>query len=503
MWLPSWPIQRLRRSGAVSPASPAATVATAGGARRLQALCPQAAAAGLWPGQTLAEARALCPALAICPADPEADGAALGRLAHWCERFTPLAAADPPEGLWLDITGCAELFGGEAGLAGTLAALLSRDGLSCQVAVAGTAGAAWALARAGKTAGTNLPSGQEAEALAALPVALLRLDARSVSGLRALGVRRIGELARLERAALTARFGAGPRLRLDQALGNAAEAIAWPHPPAPWAERLAFAEPIGTEADLSRVLALLAKRLGERLAAARLGGVAFTATFFRVDDARPTLGIGAALPLAEPERIAALLRLRLEGLDPGFGVEAVLLEATATAPLAQPQLGLPGIVPSDPALPERALAAVVDELANRLGTARLWRPAPRASHVPERAVRHLPPLAPSPPWSGAAGERPLRLLARPEPIEATAPLPDQPPLQFRWRGGLHRVRAASGPERIAAEWWQPSAAAAGRPEADLLRDYYRVEDSEGNRFWVFRAGLDPATARWFLHGLFP
>lgn len=474
----------------------------ASGARRLQALCPKAAAAGLWPGQALAEARALCPALATHPAAPEADGAALQHLARWCERFTPLAAADPPEGLWLDITGCAELFGNEAGLVAALTAQLSRRGLRCRVAVATTTGAAWALARAEATAGSILPAGQEAAALAELPVSLLRLDVRCVTALHHLGVRRIGALAQLQRAALTARFGPMPRLRLDQALGSASEAIAWPHPPNPWAEQMAFAEPISTPADLVRALARLARRLAGRLAAARLGGVAFAATFCRVDAARLTLAIGTALPLAEPERITSLLQQRLETLDPGFGIEALLLEATATAPRARPQLALPEILPPDPAAPEQALAAAVDELANRLGPERLWRPASRESHVPERAVCRLPPLAPAPAWPDVAvGARPLRLFPRPQPIEVTAPLPDQPPLQFLWHGKLHRVRAAGGPERIAAEWWRPPATA-GRPETDLLRDYYRVEDTEGNRFWVFRAGLDPATARWFLHGLF-
>ncbi len=501
MWLPSWPIQRLRQSGVVAPASPAATVATSGGARRLQALCAQAAAKGLWPGQTLVEAQALCPALFTHPADPGADVAGLQRLARRCERFTPLAAANPPEGLCLDITGCAGLFGGEAGLVRALTALLAQAGLSCQTAVASTHGAAWALARANETAGSILPSGHEAAALAPLPVALLRLDAATTAGLRALGVRRIGELARLDRAALSARFGPLPRLRLDQALGDAAEALAWPKPAAPWAERLAFAEPVASEETLAQALARLAQNLGKRLAAARLGGVAFTATFFRVDAASSRLAITAALPLTDPARITALLRLHLGKIDSGFGIEAVQLEATATAPLLQPQPDLPGVVPSPAAPPQQALAAVIDELANRLGAARLWRLAPQASHVPERAQRREPPLAPLPSWPEAVAFRPLRLLPRPEPIAATAPLPDQPPRQFRWRGRLYRVRAASGPERIAADWWQQPAVA-GRQETDLLRDYYRVEDSEGNRFWVFRAGLAAATARWFLHGLF-
>lgn len=509
VWLPNWPTQRLHRAGAASPDRPTATVEAVHGQRRLETVCPRAAALGLRPGQALTQARAICPELAAIDADPAADRAALKGLAGWCERFSPLAAADPPDGLWLDIAGCAHLFGGEAELAATLAARLARSGLDCRLAVAGTPGAAWALARAaGPDQITVLADGEEAMAqagaLAGLPVALLRLDARSVAGLRRLGLRRIGELARLPRADLSARFGPLPVLRLDQAQGFAAEAIAWPRPPVPWAERLAFAEPIGTPEDLTRVLATLAGRLCARLEAARRGGLAFAATFFRVDEARPTIAIGTALPVRDPVRIARLLGGKLEQVDPGFGIEAAVLEATTTAPLAPPQTELPD-TGAPTAAPDTALADTVDELANRLGPARLWRAAPQESHVPERAVRRVPPLAPAPSWpADPAAERPLRLFRRPEPIEVTALLPDDPPLQFRWRGALHRVRAASGPERIAAEWWRRRAAPQSRPETDLVRDYYRVEDTEGGRFWMFRTGLNAggALARWFLHGVF-
>jgi protein ImuB len=208
--------------------------------------------------------------------------------------------------------------------------------------------------------------------------------------------------------------------------------------------------------------------------------------------------------------LAKLLRERLETVDPGFGVEAVALTAEDVAPLGTPQGKL--LAAPDPG---RALAEVVDTLANRLGPGRIWRPAPRESHVPERAVCPAPPLAAAPSWmTDPSAPRPIRLLRRPEPIEATAPVPDDPPILFRWRGALHRVRAASSPERIGAEWWrrkEPNRGSAtgaraadnDRPEADLIRDYYRVEDTAGVRFWVFRAGLEAQRRpRWYLHGLF-
>jgi protein ImuB len=474
-------------------------VETVRGLRRLAAVCPHAAALGLSPGQALAEARAICPELEVVDDDPEADRVALAALAAWCERFSPLAAADPPDGIFVDITGCAHLFGDEAALASDLAARLERNALACRVAIAGTPGAAWALARSAtaRDTCTILPPGAEKAALAVLPVALLRLDGRTVAGLRRLGLKSIGELARQPRSEIAGRFGPLPMLRLDQAHGAAAEAIAWPRPPAPWAERLAFAEPIGTPEDFARALAVLAQRLCARLEAAQRGGHRFTTVFFRVDDQRPQITIATARPVHDAGYIAKLLGEKLEKIDPGFGVDAMVLEADETALLVPPQRALAEFG----APPPPDLAVTLDTLANRLGAERLWRAAPHESHVPERSVRRAPPLAPCPAWaSDPAMERPLRLLRRPEPIEATAPVPDDPPVLFRWRGALHRVRAASGPERIAAEWWRRTPDES-RPESDLIRDYYRVEDTDGARFWIFRAGLQ-GMPRWFLHGLF-
>ncbi len=444
---------------------------------------------GVMSGMALAQARAICPTLVVVEADPAADRAGLARVAVWCERFSPLTAANAPDGLWIDITGCAHLAGGEDALAATIARHLQP----CRLAIAGTAGAAWALARAATRQSIQIiPPGGEPTALAPLPVALLRLDGRVVAGLRRVGLRSIGELARQPRADLTARFGATPGLRLEQAYGAAPEAIAWPRAPAPWSERLGFVEPIGTADDFARTLALLAQSLCARLEAAGLGGRRLVATFFRVDDLRPIIEVATAQPLHDAARVARLLGAKIETIDPGFGVEAIVLEAVETAPLAPVQQAMGGT-------PQSAdLSAVIDDLGNRLTPDQLWRPTPQASHVPERAVTTTPPMEAAQPWTHPPGERPLRLLRPPEPIEATAPVPDDPPILFRWRGALHRVRAASGPERISAEWWRRS------DEEERFRDYYRVEDQAGARFWVFRTGL-PGQGRgpaWFLHGLF-
>jgi len=497
VWLPNWPTLRLK-AGQDGPDKAFAAVETRQNRRLLTAVCPEAAAAGLAEGMTLAQARAILPTLEVAEADPASDAAGLAVLAAWAERYSPLTAADPPDGLWLDIAGCAHFFGGEAALLADLATRLSKRRLSPRMAVADTAGAAWALARAAtRDAQTVLAAAAQKIALDVLPVALLRLDPRTVAGLRRVGLKSVGELARQPRGEITARFGPLPMQRLDQAIGRAAEAIAWPRPPAPWEERLAFAEPIGTPESLAQAIDTLARRLCARLEGDVAGAHRFTASFLRVDNERPMAEVAFSLPTRDPAALVKLLAEKLPTIDPGFGIDAVVLAADGVAKLRPPQRLL-----ADLANPARAdLAASVDALANRLGGDRLWRDAPFASHVPERAVRRLPPLAPCPAWEHDPDvERPIRLFPRPEPIEATAPVPDDPPILFRWRGALHRVRAASGPERIAAEWWRRTPDSE-RAEEDHIRDYYRVEDSGGARFWIFRIGLE-GIPKWYVHGLF-
>jgi protein ImuB len=501
VWLPHWPITRLSRSVSVSPDRPLVTIEAIRGVRLLVAMGVHGEAQGLRPGQTLTDARAVCPTLVPVDADPVADEAALGRLAVWCERYTPMVAPDPPEGLWLDITGCTAMFANEAELVRDLAVRLERNGIPCRTGVAGTTGAAWALAHAGEGQ-TLLPPGEEQVALADLPITSLRLDAATVLGLRRLGLRTIQQLLRIPRAQITARFGAMPVLRLDQALGTMEEAIDWPRPPTEWHERLAFVEPIGTVEDLSRALSRLAERLCRRLAEQDKGGQRFVARFFRVDDVVPQIAAGTALPVRDAAYLAKLLCEKLNTVDPGFGIEVIALEAEIVAPLSAPQGQLGDVAARDAA---DRLTAVVDTLSNRLGSDRVFRAAPYASHVPERAVKRVRPLPVSrPSWvDDPAAPRPIRLLRRPEEIEVIAPVPDDPPIRFRWRGASHRVRAAAGPERIAAEWWL-GRQSGKRPETDLIRDYYRVEDSDGARFWIFRAGLHAPDRmpRWYLHGLF-
>ena len=314
------------------------------------------------------------------------------------------------------------VFDTEAGLAQDLASRLKRNGIPCRLAIAGTTGAAWALAHAGEDQ-TILPPGQEKAALADLPIAGLRLDAGTVTGLRRLGLRTVQDLLRIPRAQITSRFGAQPVRRLDQALGVMEEAIDWPRPPIDWHERLAFVEPIGTPEDLARALARLAERLCGRLAEQDKGCQRFVARFFRVDDEVPQIMVSTALPVRDPAYLTKLLREKLDTVDPGFGIETIALEAETVVPLLAPQARLTDLTAPDPA---DRLAGVIDTLSNRLGSERVSRVAPYASHVPERAVRRVPPLpvrrpswadrsclpAPYPPVAPAGSDRGGRPRAR-------------------------------------------------------------------------------------------
>jgi protein ImuB len=487
VWLPYWATTRLRhartRAGA-PPDEALATIQTQRGVRRLAAICPIAESHGLHPGQTLTQARAIHPALVAAEAEPEADAAALADLALWCTRATPLAAPAPPDVLWLDIAGCAHLQGGEAALATDLATRMAKWNLQTNWAIAPTTGAAYALAHAAPT--TIIPPGGQAAAIAALPIELLRLAPAATAGLRRLGLKTIGALARLPRGELAARFGAATLLRLDQAQGEVVEPITWPAPPTDWTEREAFAEPILTTESCLHVLDRLARRLCARLAAQHQGGRQFVATFTRVDATIQTRAIATSLPVRDPAYLCKLLAETLEGLDPGFGIEAIALAAPAIAASGAEQPDFAGGAHSG----QQRLAQLIDALSNRLSACRLWRYAPRESHIPERATQRAPALAAAITWQDDPDTpRPIRLLRRPERIEVTALLPDDPPVQFRWRGALHRVRAATGPERIGAEWWTS--------QTGGTRDYYQVEDSKGARYWMFRD-----EAAWWLHGLF-
>jgi protein ImuB len=474
-----------------------ATMALLDNARRLAAVDDEAAACGAARGQTVADAIALVASLKIVEAEPEEDLRALKRLADWCVRFSPAAAVDPPDGLFLSIEGCAHLWGGETAMAESLLRRLSEQNIPARAAIADTFGAAWALARCTR-GDIVVSSGDHARRLAPLPIASLRIASDVSDKLRRLGLKTIGHITGLPPASLRKRFGAELRLQLDRALGREDEPVRFRHAPTPWIEQRVFAEGLARTEDLQCVVRDLAEALCKRLRQEGLGGRRFTVFLHRIDGASVKRTIGTALPAQDAKRLAALFAPKIETVDPGFGVESMVLSAGAVGPLQNVQADLENV--SAAACPE--LAPLVDRLRNRLGSDRVWRAAPQESHAPERASTRIAALSP-PAKNGWDPEkpRPIRLFQRPEPIIAVAPVPDDPPIYFRWRGRTHRIRRAEGPERIAAEWWR-------KPwqdnEVDRLRDYYRVEDENGARFWVFRTGLYGAErpTKWWIHGLF-
>lgn len=452
--------------------------------------------AGLRVGMPATKAQALVADLIVRDADPAGDLAALERLAAWVLRYSPIVAPDPPDGLVLDIAGAIHLHGGETAMLADVVRRLSEAGIRAHAALAGTWGAAHALARFGGARTVAVSNQAEEAALMPLPIAALRLRDETIDGLRRLGFETIDDLANTPRAPLALRFGPEPGRRLDQAMGRRGEPIDPLRPADAIEVRRSFAEPIGAAETIARYVGKLTVRLAAELERRGLGARRLDLVFVTVDNRVEAVRVGTARPVRDVKRLTRLLCDRIETVDPGFGIEVMRLAATLAEPFETAQ-----IVSSLAAEPGADVSGLLDVLANRLGEGRLYRCAPVVSDVPERSVRRIGAAAP------AVGEgwpkgwpRPARLLAPPERIETVALLPDRPPVNFTWRGVRRRVRRADGPERVFGEWWKRDA------ELTAVRDYFQVEDDAGERFWIYRAGdgEDARTGshRWYMHGIF-
>ena len=558
-------LARVCREEASAPAAPPAagrplvTVQKVGSRIELAAVSPAAAAIGLEPGMALTQARASVPDLDVRDADPEGDRADLERLAiALARRWCPVVAISDADGLFLEVTGVAHLHGGEDAMARRIVRLLARLGVTARVAVADTTGAAWAAARhlsppqallgegdhehsangggaltARDTAcrpappprptgavplpkqawgGLVLPPGHTLAPLLPLPVTALRLSPDAVELTRRLGIDTVGELAALPRGPLVRRFGRAVAERLDQASGAVAEPLDPVIPPEPIAVARRFAEPIATAEAIGHWLAGLVGELADALAEAGLGARAIVLACLKVDNTTQAIRVGLARPTRDPRHLLRLLARRIEEVEPGWGIDALELHVRRADPLGAETLG--AALAGDDA-PD--LAPLVDALANRIGPQKLWRARAVESDVPERSVASIPPLDPEPsdllrlkpddvrrldtrsrddPWH-PRWPRPVRLLRRPERIDhVMAELPDRPPARFTWRGQTHLIVRGDGPERVFGEWWRRTA------ERDLCRDYYRVEDERGHRFWLFRHGdgqrADTGDRSWYL-----
>jgi protein ImuB len=468
---------------------------------------------GLLPGLGLADARAICPHLLTLPAAPNKDEEALLDLARWAScRYSPTLNADGDDGLWLEVSGVPHLFGGEHALLADLERRLAGLGFTARLAIAETLGGAHALARYARP--SLIVSDREiATALASLPVGALRLEPEITALLRRLGLKRIGQLYDLPRASLERRFHSKDTaeavlLRLDQALGRRSEPRI-PLLPAPdFVARLPFPEPLVTHDGMSAGLAHLAAELCLKLARAGRGCRRLALWVARADGSSTVIDAGLSAPSREPSHLLRLVEDKIETLDMGFGIDLMALTALVTEPLSPAQTAL--TEPNGNAAPE----ALIDRLVNRLGVRAVHRLVPKASHIPELAQRLRSAFAGPSLWPEPVSHkapRPPLLFTRPEPLTVLAEIPEGPPARFTWRRVTRRVVKAEGPERIAPEWWRPLRGkalrdkTAARPDA-RPRDYYRIEDEDGHRYWVFREGLYQDSGlghpSWYLHGVF-
>lgn len=490
------PAERAVVQALALPDRPFALVEKQRGAMRVVALSRDAAHLGLEPRMTLADVRGRVPELAAVPYDPAADAALLDRLVRLAADYTPSAAPDPPQGLMLDITGCAHLWGGEGKLRRTLSVRVEALGFTVRSALADTPDAARALARFG--GGDVRP----------LPLAALAVEEETRIALRRAGFRSIGELADLPRAPLAARFGEELVTLLDRLMARQDPHITPQHSPNPIVVERRFAEPVGRTEHVLEVIGALVVRAAVRLTERGEGGRVFVVRFYRGDGHVAHIMVETGAPTRDVALVLRLMRERIESLadplDPGFGYDAVDLAVPVTEALDETQQELEHRIRRKP-----DIGALLDRLAVRHGRERVLRFAAGDSHVPERAGVLRPLAAPEGqvPWptpeTGEPPLRPLLLFDPPQPVEVIAAVPDGPPRRFRWRGRAHSIVRHEGPERIAAEWWRRKDGHADNP--GLSRDYYRVEDESGHRFWLFRHGLyerETDEPRWYVHGLF-
>ncbi|MBI1216909.1 MAG: DNA polymerase Y family protein [Rhodobacteraceae bacterium] len=503
IWLPQFPMERWQktqeRMGNALPDDMAVALSVEGAhGPVIHAVNRAAHLAGVTVGARAADMRALCPLLRIEFADPEGDRAALHRLAQWARRWCPWTVADDwvaggtaggSHGLILDTTGSDHLRGGEIAMLVDMEAGLSALGLSARLALAPTWGAAWALARFGPVRAICADPSP-------LPVAALRLDGETVQLLNRLGLRTIGHLANLPRLSLARRFSQAapeqnPLIRLDQMTGHLPEPVSPPEAPPVFRADVRLAEPIF---DPTHHLPGLCETLCDQLAKAHQCARHIRLTVYRTDGTVSRIDVTCASPSRDPAHLSFLFRDRLERIDPGFGFDLISLEAPATEAFGTRQTDLAG--GTDAGL---ELSYLVDRLTARFGRNALTQLQPAASHIPERAEVRAAPMVAAPIVTPVQAERPQRLLDHPEEVHVLYTVLEGPPAQFQWRRRSYHVARYQGPERIAPEWWQD------RP-GTRLRDYFKVEDEAGHRFWLYREGQQGdgrgGTPRWFLHGVF-
>ncbi|QEC53732.1 protein ImuB [Anseongella ginsenosidimutans] len=458
----------------------------------ITAASPSAESQGIAAGTAVADAKAFLPGLQVFEDKPGLSGKLLKTLGLWCIRYTPVITVDYPDGLILDISGCAHLWGGERAYLKEIGSRLKSKGYDVRAAIADTIGAAWAVSRFGQVT-PIIESGLQAEALLSLPPAALRLEPGTVQRLQKLGLYRIKNLIGMPRTALQKRFGEGLLRRLRQALGQEEEYIQPLQPIVPYEERLPCLEPIRTAAGIEVALQRLLEMLCKRLSGEGKGLRTAILTCYRVDGKLIKISIGTNRATSGAGHIFKLFELKIPQIKPGLGIELFLLQAIKVEDADPVQ---EAFWSGKPGLEDRDLSELLDRLAGKAGAGIIHRYLPDEHHWPERSFKEATSIGEKPAISWPSGRpRPAYLLPRPEAIEVSAPVPDYPPMLFRYKGKVHQVRKADGPERIEREWWL---------EKGERRDYYYVEDEQGQRYWLFRSGhyAGNQPQQWFIHGFF-
>lgn len=445
---------------------------------------------GIAPGMVVADVRAILPSVEVFANDPAAENKLLRDLAEYCFRYTPTAATDLPDGLILDISGCAHLWGGELPYLRAITARFRNGGYDVRTAIADTIGTAWAVARYGKNE-TIVEPGKQAEALLSLSPAALRLDGTTLQRMEKLGFRKIGQLIHIPQSNLRRRFGNNLLTRLGQALGTAHEPLQPVRPTPVYQERLPCLEPIRTAKGIEIALKHLLEALCERLLREGKGMRTGVLTGYRIDGETEQISIGTSRASRNAAHLFKLFELKIPEIEPALGIELFSLEATLVEDVSETQEALWNTGGNNP----KAVAELLDNIAGKVGMQAIHRYLPQDFHWPERSVKKVGNLEEQPETEWRTDRpRPLHLLPEPEPVDVMVALPDYPPLHFRYRGNIVRIARADGPERIEQEWWIQT----GPP-----RDYYRVEDENGARYWLFRLGLyGNEKPQWFLHGFF-
>ena len=542
VWFPRLAVERALLEARIPADTAAAAVAAVNNAHILASLTAAAEMEGLYVGQPLRDALAISPALVTCPADVIADAKFLSQLRRFADKYSPWIADDGHSGLTADVTGCAHLFGGEAGLLDQAERDYSAQGLTTRTGMADTPGAAWALARfaghgagrrytgddidqearatrsraakrwkwtktrptrqnrgASAKAGRISPPGGIEASLSPLPLAALRLSEKTVDEMARLGIRTIGQLLKLPRGEVGRRFDMETVERIDQALGIRFEPVSPARRDLRFAVRLSLPEPVGLQDDILAGLDRLLPELCERLKADGRVARRVRLELLRVDGKREVARAELARPADAPPRIRPLLEMKLGQIDVGGGVDALRLEATLTEPVpaGRPASLLDSADRSSQALADNApLDDLISRLGARTGLESITRFHPADSHIPEKSSSVMAAAWSEPDlnWEAPANMRPAFLF---QPEIVYAPDRPSPPKEFRWRRRFVKA-SATGPERIMPEWWLDD------PNwRSGTRDYWRVETECGSRLWLFYAyGGEHASKGWFCHGDF-